>query len=58
MIEIKLDDFVEWFECELDKKYSDKLESLKRLFAFFFNLSNQIIVLYAVMRDKMQKNSQ
>ena len=29
MLRIEVDDFMNWFQKELDKKYSDKLETIK-----------------------------
>lgn len=50
-----MQDFVEWFEFKMDRKYAMKMESLKRSLIFFYNLSDQVISLYQTIRLKMEK---
>lgn len=39
----------------MDEKYAMKMESLKRSLIFFYNLADQVISLYNIIRLKMEK---
>lgn len=41
----------------MDNKYAMKMESLKRSLIFFYNLADQVISLYHLMRQKLEKYS-
>lgn len=53
MIDIKIDDFLEWFEMRLDEKYCHRLENLKRVFIGFVNLTSQIMEIYVIILEKI-----
>jgi hypothetical protein len=42
----------------MDTKYASKIDGLKRSFIIFYNLADQVMMLYDVMREKMEKYSE
>lgn len=46
---------MEWFQNKMDLKYAMKMQSLKRSLIFFYNLADQVISLYNLIRVKMEK---
>lgn len=55
MINIRVQEFMGWFDEKMDCKYAMRVESLKRSLIFFYNLADQVLGLYHMMRQKMEK---